>query len=81
MYTGLKTEYPHITHLSYVVVALGDSSYDNFCGGGLTMDEAILDLGAKQIKAPLTLDALEVTEPEEVAPAWVVAALNEYGTG
>jgi len=80
LYTGLKTEYPRIVHLSYLVVALGDSSYDNFCGGGLTMDEAILDLGAKQIKAPLTLDALEVTEPEEVAPEWVVSAITEYRT-
>jgi len=78
LYTGLKTEYPRITHLSYVVVALGDSSYENFCGGGITMDEAILDLGARQIKAPLTLDALEVTEPEEVAPEWVVDAITEY---
>ena len=45
------------------------------------MDEAILDLGAKQIKAPLTIDALEVTEPEEVAPEWVVAAISEYRSG
>ena len=78
LYTGLKTEYPRIIHLSYVVVALGDSSYDNFCGGGLTIDEAILDLGAKQIKAPLTIDALEVTEPEELAPEWVVNTIAEY---
>ena len=42
------------------------------------MDEAILDLGAKQIKAPLTIDALEVTEPEELAPEWVVNTIAEY---
>ena len=78
LYTGLRTEYPRIIHLSYLVVALGDSSYDNFCGGGLTMDEAIRDLGAKQIKAPLTIDALEITEPEDVAPEWVLASINEY---
>ncbi len=80
LYTGLKTEYPCITHLSYLVVALGDSSYDFFCGGGLTMDEAIHELGAQQIKAPLTIDALEVTEPEEVAPEWVLSAITEYRT-
>lgn len=78
LYTGLRTEYPRITHLSYLVVALGDSSYDYFCGGGKTMDEAIADLGATQIKPPLTLDALEITEPEEVAPEWVVNTINEY---
>jgi len=80
LYTGLGTEYPRITHLSYLVVALGDSSYDYFCGGGKTMDEAIADLGATQIEPPLTLDALEITEPEEVAPEWVVNAINEYNS-
>ncbi len=78
LYTGLRTEYPRITHLKYVVVALGDSSYDHFCGAGVTMDESLADLGAQQIKAPLKLDALEVTEPEEIAPAWVVAAIDEH---
>lgn len=78
LYTGLRTEYPRITHLSYLVVALGDSSYDYFCGGGLTMDEAIADLGARQIKPPLKLDALEDTEPEEVAPLWVVDAVTQH---
>lgn len=81
LYTGLRTEYPRITHLTYLVVALGDSSYDNFCGGGVTMDEAIADLGATQIKPPLKLDALEVTEPEEVAPDWVVEAIAEHQSG
>lgn len=78
LYTGLRTEYPRITHLNYLVVALGDSSYDHFCGGGVTMDESIADLGAKQISEPLKLDALEVSEPEEVAPEWVVNAITEH---
>lgn len=77
LYTGLRTEYPRITHLKYVVVALGDSSYDNFCGGGVTMDKAFADLGARQIRQPLKLDALEVTEPEEIASPWVIAAIEE----
>jgi len=77
VYTALRTEYPRITHLKYLVVALGDSSYDNFCGGGVTMDESLADLGAQQIKEPLKLDALEVTEPEEVAPPWVLEALAD----
>ncbi len=72
LYTGLVNDYPKIIHLSYVVVALGDSSYENFCGGGLTMDAALADLGARRASEPLKIDALETTEPEEIAPAWVV---------
>lgn len=78
LYTALHTDYPRITHLKYIVVALGDSSYDHFCGAGVTMDESLADLGAQQIKAPLKLDALEVTEPEEVAPPWVLEAIAEH---
>jgi len=78
VYTGLRTEYPPITHLKYLVVALGDSSYDHFCGGGVTMDESLAELGAHQIKEPLKLDALEVTEPEDIAPPWVLETLAAY---
>ena len=78
LYNGLRNEYPRITHLSFLVVALGDSSYDYFCGAGMSMDEALAELGAKRISAPLQLDALEVTEPEEIAPEWVVETIGNY---
>lgn len=78
LYNGLRNEYPRITHLSYLVVALGDSSYDVFCGAGMSMDEALAELGAKRIIAPLQLDALEVTEPEEIAPDWVVENIGKH---
>lgn len=77
LYTSLVNDYPKIIHLSYVVVALGDSSYDNFCGGGLTMDAALADLGARQGSEPLKIDALETTEPEEMAPQWVVDVISD----
>ena len=76
LYTGLVNDYPKIIHLTYVVVALGDSSYENFCGGGLTMDAALADLGARRAAEPLKIDALETTEPEEIAPQWVVDVVN-----
>ncbi len=76
LYLGLLNDYPRITHLKYAVVALGDSSYDNFCGGGLSVDAALADLGATQLTMPMKIDALEVTEPEEIAPAWVLDVLD-----
>lgn len=80
LYTELRTEYPRITHLKYVVVALGDSSYDNFCGGGIKIDQAFAELGARQLREPLKLDALEVSEPEELAPPWVMETIEEAVT-
>ncbi len=76
LYTELRTQYPPIKHLSYMVVALGDSSYEYFCGGGVSMDEALAELGAARIQPLLKLDALEVTEPEEIAPQQVIDAIS-----
>ena len=73
---SLLSEYPKIIHLKYAVVALGDSSYETFCGGGLAVDAALADLGATQMAAPMKIDALEVTEPEEIAPAWVISVID-----
>lgn len=79
VYTGLVNDYPKIIHLKFVVVALGDSSYENFCGGGLTMDAALADLGATRASEPLKIDALETTEPEEIAPQWVLDVIESSG--
>lgn len=78
LYTALLNDYPKIIHLKFVVVALGDSSYETFCGGGLSMDAALADLGARQLKEPLKIDALEESEPESVAPEWVVKVIKEH---
>ncbi len=76
VYMSLLSEYPRITHLKYAVVALGDSSYDTFCGGGLAVDAALADLGATQMAPTMKIDAQEITEPEEIAPAWVLSVID-----
>lgn len=76
VYMSLLSEYPKITHLKYTVVALGDSSYETFCGGGLAIDAALADLGATQMAPAMKIDALEVTEPEEIAPDWVLSVID-----
>jgi MioC protein len=80
LYSALKNDYPKIIHLKFAVVALGDSSYENFCGGGLAIDDALADLGATRAAEPLKIDALETTEPEEIAPPWVVDIINGQQT-
>lgn len=76
VYMSLLSEYPRITHLKYTVVALGDSSYENYCGGGLAVDAALADLGATQVASPMKIDAQEVTEPEAIAPDWVLSVID-----
>jgi len=66
-YATLRNTPPAIAGLKYAVIVLGDSSYETFCGGGLAMDEALLDIGANRIAEPLLIDAMESDEPETEA--------------
>ncbi|XTZ37588.1 flavodoxin [Salmonella enterica] len=57
--------------LRYGMIALGDSSYTNFCGGGKMFDALLQEQGAQRIGEMLLIDAGENPEPESVANPWV----------
>ncbi len=62
---------PSMPQLRYALVALGDSSYDNFCGAGRQVDELLQELQAQAVTPRLQVDATETLEPEEPALAWL----------
>ncbi len=57
--------------LKYGLIALGDSMYDNFCGGGKQFDALLQEQGATRLGEVLTIDASETTEPESVSNPWI----------
>lgn len=67
----LKSLAPYLPELKYGVIALGDSSYDTFCGAGKQLDELFTELGAKRLGERLELDACETMEPEVEAKTWL----------
>ncbi|AAN54677.1 flavodoxin [Shewanella oneidensis MR-1] len=70
-YYYLKETAPYLPELKYSVIALGDSSYDTFCGAGKSVDELLTELGAQPIVARLDIDACETMEPEVEAIKWL----------
>ncbi|OON39595.1 flavodoxin [Izhakiella australiensis] len=71
LFQGIKDKLGHQPQLRYGVIALGDSSYDHFCGGGKQFDALLQEQGAQRLGEVLTIDAAEYPEAEEVSQPWV----------
>lgn len=71
MVRELQEVSPSLIELRYGLIALGDSSYvDSFCGGGRTLDELLLGLGASRLGEPLEVDAMETFMADDAAIPW-----------
>ncbi len=57
--------------LRYGLIALGDSSYEHFCGAGKRFDELLTEQSANRIGDMLFIDAIEEDVPEEFAKSWL----------
>ncbi|CAM2964195.1 FMN-binding protein MioC [Vibrio rarus] len=61
---------PNTKALNYMVIAIGDSSYDTFCGAGLHCHELLEEIGATALSECLTIDVLRHPVPEEAVEDW-----------
>jgi sulfite reductase (NADPH) flavoprotein alpha-component len=68
---------PKLAGLKYSVLALGDSSYINFCETGREFDARLNELGASRV-ATLTECDLDYEEPANAWSVNIVAGLSEH---
>jgi sulfite reductase (NADPH) flavoprotein alpha-component len=67
---------PRLEKLSYAVLALGDSSYAQFCATGRLLDERLAELGAQRMLARVDCDV----DYEDPARRWQDQVLAEART-
>lgn len=81
LFHSLDAQAKYLGHVRFGLVALGDSSYgDSFMGGGKQFDERLRDLGAQRVGEICVLDAMETSQPEEDAVAWLQAWVVQLAT-
>lgn len=81
LFHSLDAQAKYLGHVRFGLVALCDSSYgDSFMGGGKQFDERLRDLGAQRVGEICVLDAMETTQPEEDAVAWLQAWAVQLAT-
>jgi sulfite reductase (NADPH) flavoprotein alpha-component len=63
---------PKLPDLRYAVLALGDSTYEHFCGAGKRLDSRLAELGAARLQDRVDCDV----DYDEPAAAWVDSMLT-----
>lgn len=65
----LKTQ--DLKGLNAIIIGLGDSSYDTFCQGSLTMENIISEAGGTLLAPVFQIDVLHHPIPEDIAVEWL----------
>lgn len=71
LYQGIKDKLGYQPEMRYGIIALGDSTYANFCGGGKKFDALLQEQSAQRVGEMLMIDASEHPEPESESNPWV----------
>ena len=62
----------------YLVIGLGDSSYDTFCFGAMQIEQSMSKQGANLLAPALHIDVLHYPIPEDKAASWLQNWLSSY---
>lgn len=68
---AIKSTPPRMSDVKFAVIAIGDSSYDTFCGAGRDARATLLDIGGQELCPHLEIDIIENPVPEDAAEIWL----------
>lgn len=75
LWDELAEQEPDLANLRFAVLALGDSSYDDFCAAGRHFDEKLGELGGQRVLTRVDCD-LDYEKPSR---EWITAVLGAFG--
>jgi MioC protein len=67
----------NLTSTPFLVVGLGDSSYDTYCHGSIQIENIMLNAGAELLYPALHIDVLNHPFPEDAAVKWLNSWLKK----
>jgi MioC protein len=71
-----ELEQQHLPATNFLIIGLGDSSYDTFCQGAITMEETLTGVGARLLHPPIHIDVLHHPVPEDEAIRYMEEVLT-----
>ncbi len=70
-------ENQNLQGVNAIVIGLGDSSYDTYCGAAMKMETILIEQGAQLLTEPLHIDVLNHPIPEDIAVEWLKTQLDK----
>lgn len=67
----LKNCEQDLSSINFMIIAVGDSSYDTFCKAGHELNKLLLTKGCNELIAINTMDMSQDIDPEDLAQVWL----------
>jgi MioC protein len=70
--TDLKNCEQDLSSINFMIIAIGDSSYDTFCKAGVNLSNLLKAKGCKELVDIKKLDMSQDIDPEALAQEWLI---------
>ncbi len=67
----LKNCEQDLSSINFMILAIGDSSYDTFCQAGVELNKLLITKGCRELMTIKMLDMSQDIDPEDLAQLWL----------